>query len=112
VPEGKTGTFYAASFEATGGDGSLVWSLAQGGLPPGLELRGVGTIVGVPNASDLLAEQSLRVPVQVGPDGILEVSFRQADPTKPGQLNGLFLVPEPGRVALLFTALALLPRRR
>jgi len=72
----------------------------------------VGTIVGVPNASDLLAEQSLRVPVQVGPDGILEVSFRQADPTKPGQLNGLFLVPEPGRVALLFTALALLPRRR
>lgn len=52
VPEGKTGTFYAASFEATGGDGSLVWSLAQGQLPSGLELRGVGTIVGVPTEPD------------------------------------------------------------
>lgn len=68
----------------------------------------VGGITGDSNATDLLAQQSLTVPVVVGEDGLLDVSFRQGDPTKPGQLNGLLLVPEADAAGLVIVGLGLL----
>jgi len=43
---------------------------------------------------------------------MLEIGFRQGDPTKTGQLNGVLLVPELGPHALLLLAASGLAERR
>lgn len=75
----------------------------------------VGTIVGVPNPSDLWAEQTLSVPVTVGASGEIVVGFRPtAYKLNSAILNGVLIVPEPGSSLLLGSLLlaGALGRRR
>ena len=66
----------------------------------------VGEIESLPNPTDLLAEQSLSVPIQVGPDGTVDLTFMPAGPIYSGHLNGvLVLVPEPAAGVLLAAGL-------
>jgi hypothetical protein len=51
LPAATVDTNYSATLLATGGSGSLTWSLASGSLPAGLMLTGNGRIVGTPSAS-------------------------------------------------------------
>ena len=48
LPEGKRLSPYSATLTAMGGSGSLAWSIASGGLPPGLVLDPSGVISGTP----------------------------------------------------------------
>ena len=49
---GNVGTAYSTSFTATGGTGTLTWSVVYGNyLPPGLTLEGNGTLAGKPTAT-------------------------------------------------------------
>jgi large repetitive protein len=47
---GTTGTAYSATLAATGGTGTLTWTLASGTLPAGLSLNSAGVISGTPTA--------------------------------------------------------------
>lgn len=47
----SVGTAYSATLQATGGVGTLTWSLASGSLPPNLTLSSSGTISGIPTAT-------------------------------------------------------------
>jgi len=52
LANGTVGTAYSASLAATGGAGTLAWSLASGSsLPAGLSLSNAGAISGTPTAS-------------------------------------------------------------
>jgi hypothetical protein len=52
LPPGNVGTSYSFTFAATGGTGSLGWSLPAGEhLPPGISLSANGTLSGAPTAS-------------------------------------------------------------
>jgi len=52
LPPGNVGTPYTFTFTATGGTGSLSWTLAPGNyLAPGLSVSGNGTLSGTPGAS-------------------------------------------------------------
>jgi hypothetical protein len=52
LPWGNVGTFYTAPLSATGGTGSISWSLPYGNvLPPGLNLNPGGTISGTPSTA-------------------------------------------------------------
>jgi len=46
LPSGSLGAAYLAPLAATGGTGTLIWSLASGSLPAGLTLSGGGVIQG------------------------------------------------------------------
>ena len=49
LPPMQKGVAYAATLQATGGSGSVVWTIASGGLPNGLALNGdSGVISGTP----------------------------------------------------------------
>ncbi len=49
LPDGEVGQLYSAQLEAWGGDGAYTWSIADGSLPPGLELDpGSGWVSGTP----------------------------------------------------------------
>ena len=64
-----------------------------------------GTVKNIPvNAGDLLASQTLVLPVLVDSSGILRIRFEPGSPTSLfGTLNGVGLVPEPA-IALLLAA--------
>ncbi len=51
LPAGEVGVPYSQQLAATGGDGELVWSLASGSLPGGLNLSATGLISGTPTAA-------------------------------------------------------------
>lgn len=52
LPDGLVGAAYSGSLVASGGDGQLTWSLAEGTLPSGLLLSGsTGMISGTANAA-------------------------------------------------------------
>ncbi len=52
LSSGTVGTAYSATLAATGGTGTLTWSLASGSsLPAGLTLTGAGKISGTPTAA-------------------------------------------------------------
>ena len=52
LANGTVGTAYSKTLQATGGAGTLTWSLATGSsLPAGLSLSGSGAIFGTPTAS-------------------------------------------------------------
>ena len=52
LASGTVGTAYSATLQASGGAGTLTWSLASGSsLPAGLSLSGTGTISGTPTAA-------------------------------------------------------------
>ena len=51
LPEGTISQPYAATLQASGGSGSYSWSIAAGGLAPGLALAANGTISGTPSSS-------------------------------------------------------------
>ncbi len=52
LTSGTVGTAYSATLQASGGAGTLTWSLASGSsLPAGLSLSGTGTISGTPTAA-------------------------------------------------------------
>lgn len=48
LPNGSVGVAYSQSLAATGGEGTLVWSVASGSLPAGLSLSSAGVISGTP----------------------------------------------------------------
>jgi hypothetical protein len=48
LANGGVGTTYSATLVASGGAGTLTWSLASGSLPGGLSLSNLGTISGTP----------------------------------------------------------------
>lgn len=48
LPTGVVGASYAAGLESTGGDGSFLWRVIEGVLPPGLTLSANGTVSGTP----------------------------------------------------------------
>jgi hypothetical protein len=48
LPGGTVGLAYSEGLQATGGTGTLVWSLSGGSLPANLTLSSVGTISGTP----------------------------------------------------------------
>ena len=52
LPYGTAGTAYSQTLAATGGTGTLVWTLNAGNyLPPGLSLSTAGAITGTPSSS-------------------------------------------------------------
>lgn len=51
LPGGTVGLAYSEDLTATGGTGTLVWSLSGGSLPASLTLSPAGTISGTPTAS-------------------------------------------------------------
>lgn len=51
VPNGSVGTAYSQTLAATGGNGTPVWTLASGSLPPGLNLSSTGVISGTPTVA-------------------------------------------------------------
>ena len=51
LPDGTAGQPYNQTLQATGGTGSLTWSLMAGSLPSGLSLSGGGAINGTPTAA-------------------------------------------------------------
>ncbi len=51
LPNGSRGTAYSQTLAASGGNGTLVWSLASGSLPPGLSLSSAGVISGTPTVA-------------------------------------------------------------
>lgn len=51
LPGGQVGQPYAQQLTATGGDGPLTWSIANGGLPDGLQLSASGLISGTPSTA-------------------------------------------------------------
>ncbi|MBK1827996.1 discoidin domain-containing protein [Haloferula rosea] len=51
--EGAVGSSYYQTLTATGGEDPMVWSLASGTLPPGVELGSGGILSGTPSASGL-----------------------------------------------------------
>ena len=52
LTSGTVGSAYSATLQASGGAGTLTWSLASGSsLPAGLSLSGTGTISGTPTAA-------------------------------------------------------------
>lgn len=48
LPDGTLNTAYSQTLTATGGNGSLTWSLAAGTLPPGISLGSTGLLSGLP----------------------------------------------------------------
>jgi hypothetical protein len=48
LPNGSVGTAYSVALAATGGSGTVSWSLANGSLPAGLSLSSSGDISGTP----------------------------------------------------------------
>lgn len=48
LPAGRVDASYSATLTAAGGDGSYLWSLAAGLLPPGLTLDAAGLLSGIP----------------------------------------------------------------
>jgi hypothetical protein len=52
LPTGRVGIIYTQFLHAAGGNGTFVWSLTAGSLPPGLTLHsGNGAITGTPNTA-------------------------------------------------------------
>ena len=54
LPNGTVGTAYSATLQATGGAGTLTWTVVTGSLPAGLSLSSSGTISGTPTATGVL----------------------------------------------------------
>ena len=54
LPNGKVGTPYSETLAATGGTGTLTWSLLSGALPTGLDPidPSTGVIAGMPTVAD------------------------------------------------------------
>jgi len=48
LPDGSVGEAYEQTLTATGGDGSMAWSVSEGALPDGLTLSGSGVLIGTP----------------------------------------------------------------
>ncbi|MCS7026039.1 MAG: Ig domain-containing protein [Bryobacteraceae bacterium] len=56
LPAGSLGVLYNATFQATGGSGSLVWSVLAGQLPPGMTLSSAtGVLTGIPTVAGSFA---------------------------------------------------------
>lgn len=51
LPDASAGVAYNQTLAATGGNGTLVWSIASGALPAGLSLSSGGAISGTPTVS-------------------------------------------------------------
>jgi Leucine-rich repeat (LRR) protein len=51
LPGGMVGEAYEQTLEATGGAGSISWSVSGGALPSGLTLSGAGVLSGTPTAA-------------------------------------------------------------
>jgi hypothetical protein len=51
LPNGTVGTAYSQTLQATGGTGTLTWTVALGSLPANLSLSSSGTISGTPSAT-------------------------------------------------------------
>jgi hypothetical protein len=51
LPNGTVNSAYSATLQSAGGTGTITWSLAQGSLPPGLNLSGTGAITGSPTTA-------------------------------------------------------------
>jgi Putative Ig domain len=51
IPNGVVGVAYSQPLLATGGSGTLTWSVASGALPAGLSLSNGGVIGGTPTAT-------------------------------------------------------------
>ena len=51
LPAGTIGTAYSAKLAASGGTGTLTWSVTAGTLPAGLTLAGNGQLTGTPTAA-------------------------------------------------------------
>ena len=52
LPGGTVGLAYSEGLQATGGTGTLVWSLSGGSLPANLTLSSAGTISGTPTNTE------------------------------------------------------------
>jgi hypothetical protein len=48
LPDGTVGVSYSQALQASGGSGTLQWSVTSGQLPPGLSLASSGAITGTP----------------------------------------------------------------
>jgi hypothetical protein len=51
LPNGTVGTNYLQTLQASGGSGTLQWSVTSGQLPPGLSLASSGAITGTPTTA-------------------------------------------------------------
>ena len=49
LPEAQYGQFYSVVFEASGGSGSVTWTMISGELPRGLRFSSSGEVSGKPN---------------------------------------------------------------
>ena len=66
VPNAEQGAFYTTAVAAAGGTAPLVWSIASGALPNGLNLSATGTISGTPTVSGGPFAFTLRVTDAIG----------------------------------------------
>jgi hypothetical protein len=86
LASGSVGTAYSATLQASGGSGSLTWSLASGSsLPAGLSLSAAGAISGTPTAA---ATTTFSVKVT-------DASQGQPGPASATQQLSILIVPAP-----------------
>lgn len=65
LPGGQVGVPYSASLIIQGGEGPYLWEVTEGTLPPGLELRDNGVLMGTPTKGGLY-NVTVRVTDNVG----------------------------------------------
>ena len=94
LPGGSVGLAYSEGLEASGGTGTLVWSLSAGSLPANLTLSSTGTISGTPTdtgtsnftvmVTDVLA-QSDTLPLSITVSGALTITTTSLPNPKVGK---------------------------
>lgn len=88
LPTGQLGQTYSASLAAQGGTPPYTWSIASGGIPPGLLLSSDGTLSGIPGAAGA-STLDLRVTDTSGASAEATLSFTVLAAPLPAQRYGV-----------------------
>jgi len=108
LPGGTVGVVYSAALTATGGTGTITWSLNGGALPAGLTLASNGAIAGTPTAAGT-ASFTLKATDANGASATVPLSIAIASPLSipttglPAGPGGSFALPG-GTVGVVYSA--------
>lgn len=97
LPDGAVGKAYAATLEASHGDGHYAWTLVSGALPDGLALALDGTVSGTPAAVGTSTFTVSVTSAEMGDTGVVSLTVHPALEVTSGSL-------EPGRVGAPYEA--------